>query len=57
MGTTAEAASMSKPFEPGSAIDTLVVASADTGMAVLTGDPKGLIAIADHAHEVTVHVV
>jgi hypothetical protein len=41
----------------GSAIDALVVATADPGGAVLTGDPKDLIAIADHAHEVTVHVV
>lgn len=41
----------------GSAIDALVVAIADPGGAVLTGDPKDLIAIADHAHEVTVHVV
>ena len=41
----------------GSAIDALVVATADPGGAVLTGDPKDLIAIADHAHQVTVHVV
>jgi hypothetical protein len=41
----------------GSAIDALVVATADPGGAVLTGDPQDLIAIADHAHEVTVHVV
>jgi hypothetical protein len=41
----------------GSAIDALVVASADPGGAVLTGDPKDLIAIADHADEVTIHVV
>jgi hypothetical protein len=41
----------------GSAIDALVVATADPGGAVLTGDPKDLIAIADHAHEVSVHLV
>jgi hypothetical protein len=41
----------------GSAIDALVVASADPGGAVLTGDPSDLDAIADHAHEVTVHAI
>jgi PIN domain len=41
----------------GAAIDALVVATADPGGAVLTGDPKDLIAIADHAHEVTVYLV
>lgn len=41
----------------GSAIDALVVASANPGGAVLTGDPSDLVAIADHAHEVTVHAI
>jgi hypothetical protein len=41
----------------GSAIDALVVATADPGGAVLTGDPKDLLALADHAHQVTVHIV
>ena len=41
----------------GSAIDALVVATAEPGGAVLTGDPSDLVAIADHSHEVTVHVL
>jgi hypothetical protein len=51
------AASLRTKARRGSAIDALVVATANPGGAVLTGDPKDLIAIADHAHEVTVHVV
>jgi hypothetical protein len=39
----------------GSAIDALVVAVAEPGGAVLTGDPGDLRALAAHARAVTVH--
>lgn len=41
----------------GSAIDALVVVTAEPGGAILTGDPKDLIALADHGQGVTIHAV
>ena len=41
----------------GSAIDALIVATAEPGGAVLTGDPKDLTALAGHAHDVAIRAV
>ena len=41
----------------GSAVDALIVATAEPGGAVLTGDPKDLTALAGHAHDVAIRVV
>jgi len=51
------AASLRTGAHRGSAIDALVVASAEPGGSVLTSDPSDLAALAAHAHDVHVERV
>jgi hypothetical protein len=51
------AAALRTKARHGSAIDALVVATAEPGGTVLTGDPKDLTALAEHARGVTVRLV
>ena len=51
------AASLRTQARRGSAIDALVVASAEPGGSVLTSDPADLIALATHAHDVHIEPV
>ena len=41
----------------GSAVDAIVVAAAEPGGMVLTGDPGDLRALAEHAREVTIRTI
>jgi predicted nucleic acid-binding protein len=54
MAIARRAAEIRRRARRGSAIDALVVASAESGGTVLTGDVGDLQALADHAERVTV---
>lgn len=51
------AAELRRKAKVGSAVDALVVALAEPGGTVLTGDRKDLEALATHAHDVVIEVV
>jgi hypothetical protein len=53
-GLARRAAFLRRHVRRGSAVDALVVASAEPGGTVLTTDPDDLEALASHAHRVTV---
>ncbi len=56
-GTARRAAELRRRSRHGSAFDAIVVALAEPGGTVLTGDKADITALAAHAHEVTVETV
>ena len=55
--TARRAAELRRRARYGSAVDAVVVALAEPGGTVLTGDKADIAALAAHAHEVTVETV
>ena len=55
--TARRAAELRRSARHGSAVDAVVVALAEPGGTVLTGDKADIAALAAHAHEVTVETI
>lgn len=56
-GVARRAAELRRRARTGSAVDALVIALAEPGGTVLTGDRADLEALAAHAHDVTIEVI